>query len=105
MRASACVILAVIGIMALMGTVRAQDGEGVEDRFRSTIDSWIAFFEGNIAWISQTMIEFMKNVIKATYFALGMAGFLLWATGLSKYSGKRLIMGAVILALISEIIL
>ena len=81
------------------------DWGDVEDNFRSTIGSWIAFFESNIAWFSETMIGIMKNAIKATYFTVGLAGVVMWATGIAKYSGKRLIIGAILMALVSEILL
>jgi hypothetical protein len=100
-------VLALVVLMAATSIVRAdlQTGGDVEDRFRSTIGSWISFFESNIDWFSQAIIVFMKNVIKAIYFTVGLAGFVMWSTGISKYSGKRLIISAVLMALVSEILL
>lgn len=107
MSASICIGVVLVWLILAAGPVRAQTQTGgdVEDKFRTSIGSWISFFESNIAWLSETMVEFMKNAIKATYFTVGLAGFIMWATGLAKYSGKRLIIGAVLLALVSEILL
>jgi len=75
------------------------------EKFQGTIGNWLNFFEVNVSWISASLLDFMKHVIKATYFTIGVLGFALWASGISRFSGKRLLMGAVALALISEILL
>ena len=105
--ASICLAVVVVGLILAEGPVRAemQTNWDVEDKFRTSIGSWISFFESNLAWFSETMVEFMKNAIKATYFTVSLARFVMWATGLAKYSGKRLIIGAMLLALVSEILL
>ena len=100
-------VLALVGFMAATSATRTdlQTGGDKEDKFRSTIGSWISFFESNIAWFSQAMVVFMKNVIKAIYFTVGLTSFVMWSTDISKYSGKRLIIGAVLIALVSVILL
>ena len=107
MRACVYATLVLLCIAMLTGVVRAdlQTGGGIEDRFQSTIGSWISFFETNIQWASVTMLEFLKYAIKATYFTVGLVGFVMWASGISRYSGKRLVIGAIAMALASEIIL
>jgi len=107
LRAYVYATLALLGIAMLAGVVRAdlQTGGGIEDRFQSTIGNWINFFETNIQWASVTMLDFLKYAIKATYFTVGLVGFVMWASGISRYSGKRLVIGAIAMALASEIIL
>jgi len=65
----------------------------------------LGFFQDNISWLAASILQFVKNIIRATYFTIGIVGFVLWSTGLSKYSGRRLLIGAVALALVSEILL
>ncbi|MDH5811386.1 MAG: hypothetical protein QXP73_01765 [Candidatus Methanomethylicaceae archaeon] len=79
--------------------------ESVQERFQNTISSWMQFFENNLEWFSLTLNEFLKRVIKITYFTIGLAGFVLWASGFSKYTGRRLMVGALIMAFVAEILL
>jgi len=82
------------------------DGGGdVEDKFRSTIEGWVSLIQSNVLWISEAMTGLVRGVIKAVYFIVGLAGFLMWSSGVSKYSGKRLVLGAVAMAFVSEVLL
>ncbi len=85
-----------------MGTVRA---ESVQERFQDAINSWMKFFETNLQWLSVTVTDFLKKVLKITYFTIGLAGFVMWASGFSKYTGRRLMLGALAMALVSEVLL
>ncbi|MGQ9759721.1 MAG: hypothetical protein ACUVQ5_04000 [Candidatus Methanomethylicaceae archaeon] len=85
-----------------IGTVRA---EGIEDKFQSAINNWMRFFETNLEWFSLTMTEFLKRIIKITYFVIGLTGFVMWASGFSKYTGKRLMIGALVMGFVAEILL
>lgn len=80
-------------------------GGDLQEKFQSVIGSWINFFEGSIDWLASALIGFMKYLMKAIYFVVGLTGFIMWSTGISRYSGKKLIIGAVIMALVSEILL
>ncbi len=77
----------------------------VEDKFRSTIEGWIALIQSNILWLSEAMTSLVKGVIKAVYFIVGLAGFLMWSSGVSRYSGKRLVLGALAMAFVAEVLL
>lgn len=107
MRACVLAIILIFWVSIIVAPVLAQtesDGS-LQDKFQSAIGQWLNFFEANVSWISASLLDFMKHVIKATYFTIGVIGFALWATGLSRFSGKRLLIGAVALALISEVLL
>lgn len=80
-------------------------GEDVEDKFRATVEGWVSMIESNVIWLSEALTGLVRDVIKAIYFVIGMAGFLMWSSGISKYSGKRLIVGAVAMAFVSEVLL
>jgi hypothetical protein len=104
------VVFAVISLFVLslaVAPVLAQDSstDDLLEKFQGTIGNWLSFFEINVSWISASLLDFMKHVIKATYFTIGVLGFVLWASGISKFSGKRLLMGAIALALVSEVLL
>jgi hypothetical protein len=104
------VIFAVLFVFAISLTVapvlgQTNSTDDLLEKFQGAIGSWLNFFEVNVSWISASLLDFMKYAIKATYFTIGVLGFVLWASGISRFSGKRLLMGAVALALISEILL
>jgi hypothetical protein len=89
------------------GSVKAQvnSTDQIQEKFQSTVTNWLNFFETNINWLSTAFLGFLKEVIRATYFTLGLTGFILWSTGLSRYTGRRLLIGAVALAFVSAIFL
>lgn len=108
--------LVMLSITLAIGGVRAQinstspitppnSTDQVQQQFQSTISNWLSFFQTNINWLSSAFLGFLKNVIEATYFTLGLVGFVLWVTGISKYTGKRLLIGAIALALVAQIFL
>lgn len=97
-----CIIIFLLISGILIGSVRA---ESIEEKFQSTINNWMKFFETNLEWFSLTVTEFMKRIIKITYFAIGLTGFVLWASGFSKYTGKRLMIGALVMGFVAEVLL
>jgi hypothetical protein len=99
------ITLAVLTFFFLCIFVCPVSAEGVQEKFQNTINSWMQFFETNLEWFSLTLNEFLKRVIKITYFTIGLAGFVLWASGFSKYTGRRLMVGALIMAFVAEILL
>ena len=107
MRSAIFAVLFLLVFSLAVAPVLAQTNstDDLLEKFQGTIGNWLNFFEVNVSWISASLLDFMKHVIKATYFTIGVLGFVLWASGISRFSGKRLLMGAVALALISEILL
>ena len=102
MRVYICITLILLLAGTFMGTVRA---ESVQEKFQNTINSWMKFFETNLEWLSVTATDFLKRVLKITYFTIGLAGFVMWASGFSKYTGRRLMLGALVMGLVSEVLL
>ncbi|MDI9643595.1 MAG: hypothetical protein QFX35_00035 [Candidatus Verstraetearchaeota archaeon] len=107
-------ILASLTIMAILtvgayivGEVKGENipDEDIQERFQEAIGGWIKFFETNLEWLSWAMLEFMKYAIKTVYFVIGLAGFVMWASGISRYTGKKLMIGAVMMAIVSELLL
>lgn len=64
---------ALLCIAMLSEAVRAdlQTGGGNEDRSQGTVGNWIKFFETNTQWASVTILDFLKYLIKVTYFTVG----------------------------------
>jgi hypothetical protein len=101
----AAVIIFTVSLAVTPVLAQTNSTDDLLEKFQGTIGNWLNFFEVNVSWISTSFLDFMKHVIKATYFTIGVLGFVLWASGISRFSGKRLLLGAVALALISEILL
>ncbi|MBC7112815.1 MAG: hypothetical protein H5T34_02155 [Candidatus Methanomethyliales bacterium] len=105
MRHHPIILVVPILFLFLCVFVSSVSAESVQEKFQNTINSWMQFFETNLEWFSLTLNEFLKRVMKITYFTIGLAGFILWASGFSKYTGRRLMIGALIMALVVEILL
>ena len=101
-----CLLISCASSVACSPVGADPDGGGdIEDKFRSTIEGWVSLIQSNVLWISEAMTGLVRGVIKAVYFIVGLAGFLMWSSGVSKYSGKRLVLGAVAMAFVSEVLL
>jgi len=101
------IVIGVGGVMAQTNStvVPPNSTDQVQQQFQNAVGNWLGFFQTNINWLSSAFLGFLRNVIEATYFTLGLVGFVLWVTGISKYSGKRLLIGAIALALVAQIFL
>lgn len=107
MRLGVClfVFLFVVGLTIAPVLGEANSTDDLQAKFQEAIGRWLSFFDVNLSWVSASLLDFMKHAIKATYFTIGVLGFVLWASGISKFSGKRLLLGAVALAFVSEVLL
>ncbi len=54
-------------------------------------------------------MEYIRNaaltIARGSYGTMLIVGILLWATGVNRYIGRRLVIGGSIIALLSEILL
>jgi len=60
------------------------------------------------AMLSKTLVEITSIAVEAarlSYVAMAIIGLLLWASGFSPYTGRRLMIGAVILAMVTELLM
>jgi len=108
------IILALAVLVSLVGAVSAETGtaengtgldHNLEERFREAVDGWLGSFGHNIEWLSVAAVDFLRKTIKVTYFAVGLIGFVMWSSGISRYSGKRLMLGAIAMAFVAEVAL
>lgn len=100
-------LFAMISISLCLTEVKGEENSSValQERFHSVVGEWLTLFQVNLEWFATTIVGFMKHAVKTIYFAVGLAGFVMWASGFSRYTGKRLIIGAVAMAIVSEILL
>ncbi|MCS7140341.1 MAG: hypothetical protein N3F04_04505 [Candidatus Nezhaarchaeota archaeon] len=70
---------------------------------RSSIDKFLALIQETFIYVIRKGFEVLIAIARASYVALGVLGLVLWATGISPYRGRHLIVGSVILALVSEV--
>lgn len=100
-------LFAIISLSACLIGVKGEENssEELQERFHSVVGDWLNFFKYNLEWFASTIVEFMKHALKTIYFVVGMAGFVMWASGFSRYTGKKLIIGAIAMAIFSEILL
>lgn len=100
-------LFVMISISLCLAEVKGEENSSsvLQERFHSVVGEWLNFFQVNLEWFATTIVGFMKYAVKTIYFAVGLAGFVMWASGFSRYTGKRLIIGAVAMAIVSEILL
>jgi len=77
----------------------------MEEKFRELILKILEAIERNILWLMNTVKVVALHIARGSYFTMMILGIILWATGLNRYMGRRLMIGGSIIALLSEILL
>lgn len=73
------------------------------ESFQQMLSTWISVAEEMIRWILTNILNLLARIGRLIYVTLGVSGFTLWSTGLSRYTGRRLLIGALMLALFLEV--
>ena len=98
---------------SVQGVARAQE-TSVNQTLTSMYDNIISGIERSIdrfmtgvqelfLYAIHRGLEVLITIARASYVALGLFGLVLWATGISPYRGRHLIVGAIVLAIIAEV--
>ena len=74
------------------------------ERFKRQIDEWKNSLIEVVKYVYAALIDFVRSVGRIIYLSLGTVGFLLWSTGFSRYTGKKMLIGAILLAFFIELL-
>jgi len=55
-------------------------------------------------YLLHQIIVFLIYLARVIYVIVGLVGIILWASGLQPHKGKRFVIGAVILAIVTEVL-
>ncbi len=77
--------------------------EDIVSGVKRSIDRFIAGAQELLLYAIRRGLEALIMIARASYVALGLLGLVLWATGISPYRGRHLIVGAIVLAIIAEV--
>ncbi|MEM1900760.1 MAG: hypothetical protein QXZ45_01200 [Candidatus Nezhaarchaeales archaeon] len=70
---------------------------------KALVDKFLIGIQETLVYVLHKGVEVLITVARASYVALGLLGLVLWATGISPYRGRHLIVGSIILAIIAEV--
>ncbi|MHC1628945.1 MAG: hypothetical protein ACXQTI_08965 [Candidatus Nezhaarchaeales archaeon] len=73
------------------------------DGIKTSIDKFLTSIQSAFIYLIHRGLEVLITIARASYIALGLLGLVLWATGISPYRGRHLIVGSIILAIVSEV--
>ncbi|MEM4576918.1 MAG: hypothetical protein QW701_05625 [Candidatus Nezhaarchaeales archaeon] len=73
------------------------------ENLKSSIDRLLIGVKETFTYIVRRGLEVLIAIARASYVAIGLLGLTLWTTGISPYRGRHLIVGAIILAIVSEV--
>jgi len=73
------------------------------DGVKTSIDKFLTSIQSAFIYLIHRGLEVLITIARASYIALGLLGLVLWATGISPYRGRHLIVGSIILAIVSEV--
>lgn len=73
------------------------------DGIKTSIDKFLTSTQSAFIYLIHRGLEVLITIARASYIALGLLGLVLWATGISPYRGRHLIVGSIILAIVSEV--
>lgn len=77
--------------------------ENVVSGAKATIERFLTGVQDLFLFTIRKGLEVLITLARASYVALGLLGLVLWATGISPYRGRHLVVGAVVLAIIAEV--
>ena len=95
---SSILLLALILSTAVVGKPSNETFPNLLEEFKKQLDKWRENLAEIVEYLYHSLIEFLKAVGRMIYLTLGIVGFVLWATGFSRYTGRRLLYGAILLA-------
>ena len=70
----------------------------------NAINDLVNKIEYIIKYALNRVIALVIDVARIAYVLLAVLGFLLWASGYSTYTGRKMLIGAVLLAIIVELL-
>lgn len=79
-----------------------QDDELVM-RVQSFIDRILRMVEDVTLHTLRGMLRLLISLARIAYIVLAVIGLIMWATGFSVYSGRKFLMGSLLLALLVEL--
>jgi len=115
LRLAIALLLALVQVLSSssLGVVQAQEVDvnqtltsmydNVMSGAKATISKFLASVQELFLFVVHKGLEVLITIARASYFALGFLGLVLWATGISPYRGRHLIVGAIVLAIIAEV--
>lgn len=80
------------------------NGSLVVEKFEDLLSNWLKIFKDVVTWSIKNVLATVAEIARILYVALGVGGFVLWSSGISRYTGKRLLMGALGLAIFMEVL-
>ena len=96
-----------------LGIVHAQEADvnqtltsmydNVMSGAKAAISKFLTGIQELFLFVVHKGLEVLITIARASYVALGLLGLALWATGISPYRGRHLIIGAVVLAIMAEV--
>jgi len=90
--------------LLLAGTdeIQLQDDELIK-RVQAFIDRILRIIEEVASYTLRGLLELLISLARIAYIVMAIAGLIMWATGFSIYSGRKFLIGALVLALIVEL--
>ena len=79
------------------------NASSIVERFQEFLGTWIDVAVELLQWTLASLLNVLSKIGRLIYVTLGVGGFTLWSTGLSRYTGKRLLIGALMLAIFLEV--
>jgi len=79
------------------------NASSIVERFQEFLGTWIDVAVEMLQWTLASLLNMLSKIGRLIYVTLGVGGFTLWSTGLSRYTGKRLLIGALMLAIFLEV--
>ena len=106
------VLLALLGFR--LGIVNAQEVDVNKtltsmyndflSKVKEKVDAFLTGVQELFLFTLQRGLEVLITIARASYLVLGLLGIVLWGTGVSPYRGRHLIVGAVVLAIVTEVL-
>jgi len=107
------IALELASLLLGLGVVQAQEAnvnrtltsiyDNIISGVERSIDKFMTGVQELFIYTIHRGLEVLITIARASYVALGLLGLVLWATGVSPFRGRHLLVGAVVLAIMAEV--
>ncbi|RLF16385.1 MAG: hypothetical protein DRJ66_03205 [Thermoprotei archaeon] len=102
------VLKALIPLMLLIGAIVMPVYVRAEDDWSQSaikaIDDLVNRIEDIMKYALMRVMELVIDIARIAYVLMAVLGFLFWASGYSTYTGRKMLLGALLLAIVVELL-
>ncbi|RLF15134.1 MAG: hypothetical protein DRJ97_04775 [Thermoprotei archaeon] len=75
----------------------------VNEAIKEVVDSVLKVIQDSTIYFASRLLELVITIARAFYLVVGLIGLFLWASHISPYRGRGMVLGALLMAIVAEV--